>query len=286
MFLLPMGQGDVMAGDSTEAEKANAAPVSEERTNERSTIAFPYADLDTAVEVARALYARAGRGSCELDGLAAELNQTVSGAFRLKTGSAKIFGLTDKEGRDAARLTQLGIRVVSPDEERAARVEAFLNVPLYSAIFERYRGGLLPPAKALEREMVTLGVSPKVADRARQAFERSARQSGFFESGDNRLVRPRVESNGQGAALAETLPERGRSDGENLQEKPSKNNVKDDVSLAFHPFIEGLLKTLPETGSLWTIKDRAKWLKLAANAFDLIYEGDGEIEIRAVVDAD
>ncbi len=53
----------------------------------------------------------------------------------------------------------------------------------------------------------------------------------------------------------------------------------------FHPFIEGLLKTLPETGSTWAIKDRAKWLKLAANAFDLIYEGDGEIEIKAVIDA-
>jgi hypothetical protein len=274
-----------MADDTVEPEKIVAATGGEDRTNERSTIAFPYADLDTAVEVARALYARAGRGSCELDGLAAELNQTVSGAFRLKTGSAKIFGLTDKEGRDAARLTQLGIRIVAPEEERAARVEAFLSVPLYSAVFERYRGGLLPPAKALEREMVTLGVSPKVADRARQAFERSARQSGFFDSGDNRLVRPKLEPNGQVNSVADSLPERGRSDEARVQERLGAGAGSSDLGTNFHPFIEGLLKTLPETGSVWAVKDRAKWLKLAANAFDLIYEGDGEIEIKAVIDA-
>ncbi len=50
----------------------------------------------------------------------------------------------------------------------------------------------------------------------------------------------------------------------------------------YHPFIEGLLKTLPKTGTKWALRDRAKWLKLAGNAFDLIYEADdeGTISIR------
>jgi hypothetical protein len=275
-----------MAGEMDGFEKVAVVASGEDRTNERSTIAFPYSDLETAMEVARALYARTGRGPCELDGLAASLNQTVSGAFRLKTGAAKVFGLTDKEGRDAARLTPLGIRIVSPDEERAAKADAFLNVPLYSAVFDRYRGGLLPPAKALEREMVTLGVSPKVADRARQVFERSARQSGFFDSGENRLIRPKVEQSAHATNAQDPLPEKGRSDDVRGSEKSgSGGGGGDSADGKLHPFIEGLLKTLPETGSTWTIKDRAKWLKLAANAFDLIYEGDGEIEIKAVIDA-
>lgn len=42
-----------------------------------------------------------------------------------------------------------------------------------------------------------------------------------------------------------------------------------------HPFIQGLLQTLPEPESEWAAADRAKWLQTAANIFDLIYEGDG-----------
>src|SRR6476646_3426990 len=42
-----------------------------------------------------------------------------------------------------------------------------------------------------------------------------------------------------------------------------------------HPFIEGLLKTLPEPETEWKSADRVKWLQTAANIFDLIYKGDG-----------
>ncbi|MCA4920410.1 MAG: hypothetical protein ING82_13370 [Roseomonas sp.] len=270
-----------MSGEVLKLDDPKGAIGGEERTNERSSIAFPYVDLNSVVEVAKALHARAGRGACELDGLAAELKQVVGGAFRLRTAAAKVFGLMEKEGRNAARLTPLGLRIISPDEEIAARADAFLAVPLYQKIFERYRGGLLPPPKALEREMMVFGVAPKVADRARQAFERSADQAGFFEAGDNRLVRPRIDAEPNGSR---SLPETGRSEDLRKEEKiPVNEGVRSDENL--HPFIQGLLKTLPATGSQWPIKDRAKWLKLAANAFDLIYEGEGEIEIKAATDA-
>jgi hypothetical protein len=38
-----------------------------------------------------------------------------------------------------------------------------------------------------------------------------------------------------------------------------------------HPFIEGLLKTLPETDSEWSTAGRLKWLQAASNIFGLIY---------------
>jgi len=269
-----------MSDDLNDMLGLNSAGNSEERTNERSTIAFPYSDLDAVVELAKAVHSRAGRGACELADLAGELNQVFGSAFRLKTAAAKIFGLTEKEGRDKARLTELGLRIISPDQEPAARAEAFLAVPLYSALFDRYRGILLPPAKAVEREMVKLGVSPKVADRARQAFERSARQAGFFGSGENRLVRPKLDSTSNSP---DPQPDSGRSEDAKSGQKASIHHGISGKDL--HPFIQGLLETLPDTGSQWSIKDRAKWLKLAAHAFDLIYEGDGEIEIRAATDA-
>jgi hypothetical protein len=162
--------------------------------NQRSSIAFPYLDLDTAVEVARAVYARGGRTGCETDELAAEMNQVVSGAFRLKTGTARTFDLIEKAGSGGGvKLTELGLQVIGETTEKAARAEAFLRVPLYAAIFEQYKGHLLPPRRALEREMEKLGVSTKQSDKARQAFERSARQAGFFERGEDRLVRPRAD---------------------------------------------------------------------------------------------
>jgi hypothetical protein len=46
-----------------------------------------------------------------------------------------------------------------------------------------------------------------------------------------------------------------------------------------HPFIQGLLGTLPEPETNWAVEGRAKWLQTAANIFDLIYKGTGDISI-------
>jgi hypothetical protein len=181
-----------MTGETVKFERA--ADSADDGKREQSTIVFPYLDLDAAVEVARAVYNRGGLGTCNVDELAAEMNQTVSGAFRLKTGTAKIFDLIDKDGKSGFRLSELGSQIISAETERAARAESFMRVPLYAAVYEKYRGHMLPPTKALEREMQSLGVSSKQTDKARQAFERSARQAGYFESGEDRLVRPRMDA--------------------------------------------------------------------------------------------
>lgn len=247
----------------------------------RSTIVFPYLDLDTAIEVAKAAYNRAGLGACDIDELAAEMDQSLSGAFRLKTATAKIFGVVDKDGRSAFKLTDLGRKIVTAETEREGRVEAFLSVPLYAAVYEKYRGHNLPPAKALEREMSALGVSSKQTDKARQAFERSASQAGFFESGKNRLVKPRLEApgapNGQPGTEIHERNDQGGGTGGGSGSGVGGGGGGDEPQL--HPFIAGLLDTLPQKGSKWSHKDRAKWLQLAANAFDLIYEGDGDISV-------
>jgi hypothetical protein len=47
-----------------------------------------------------------------------------------------------------------------------------------------------------------------------------------------------------------------------------------------HPFIEGLLQTLPEPQDDWPATGRVKWLQTAANIFDLIHKGDGGIKIE------
>ncbi len=86
--------------------------------------------------------------------------------------------------------TDLGQRVLNPVTEVEARATGFLNVPLYRAVYEKYRGHMLPPPKALEREMVLAGVAPKQASKARQAMERAAEQAGFFTHGEDRSGGP------------------------------------------------------------------------------------------------
>lgn len=44
-----------------------------------------------------------------------------------------------------------------------------------------------------------------------------------------------------------------------------------------HPFIEGLLKTLPAPETEWSSSDQAKWLQTAASIFGLIYKSDGSV---------
>lgn len=270
----PMKGEKINFGVAAAKAKADSGPT---RTNDRSAIAFPYMDLDDAVEVARKLYARSGISSCPLDELAAEMKQTTSsGNFRLKTGTARIFGLVEKDGQSALKLTELGCSLNSPDGEAAAIVAAFLRVPLYNQIYEKYLGKLLPPTKALEREMQTLGVAAKQTDKARMAFQRSARQAGYFNSGEDRLVRPRA------GTVAETLDQKTADalPSEREQTPPRRKGSGDGGG--HHPFVQGLLETMPEPGTMWTIEGRASWLEAAANIFTLIYKGEGRIAIGAV----
>ena len=58
-----------------------------------------------------------------------------------------------------------------------------------------------------------------------------------------------------------------------------------------HPFIEGLIRTLPEPKMEWPVEERKKWLQAASDIFDLIYQspdgsrGSLKIEIQPYLGA-
>ena len=156
----------------------------------RSGIAFPYSDL---AEVERAAHEVAGSlGRCHPEQLAAWLGHSKlnSGAFRNKLVAGKLFGILSA-GRDGIELTALGRRLVDQQSTPQARVEAFLSVPLYLAIFEAHRGRPFPGKLGLELEMLRLGVSRSQVRAARRVFLRSARHTSLLEAGDHQLVLPR-----------------------------------------------------------------------------------------------
>lgn len=249
--------------DTATASPETGASVDSER--ERSSISFPYNDLDNGVRVAKAVH-RIGGSTCQRDQLAAELRVSAAGGgFSLLLLTAKIFGLITY-GQGTVQLTALGQRINDPKQERGAKAEAFLVVPLYKAIYERFKGATLPPANALESEMANLGVAKKQTDKARQTFQRSAKQGGFFEYGQDRLVLPAA-----GAPVKEQSDTDGRPD----ESKPPNGDSGGGNDGGRHPFIAGLLKELPTEGDEWPTDERRKWLQAAAMIFDLIYKNGG-----------
>ncbi len=246
----------------------NPAPeADDEGKRERSTIEFPYMDLDDAVEVAKAVHTTTGSGVCAPDQLAAALGLSMnSSGFRSRISTAKMFGLiVGDRGGNGAQLTPLGQQIVNPELERRAKVDAFLKVPLYKTIFDRKRGQVLPPAAALEREMAQIGVAKKQTDRARQTFERSAQSAGFFDAGRDKLVLPAFASG--------DLPpgdSGGGGNGGGGGETPPGLDV----------VIQALIKKLPTDGA-FDANARVRWLRQIEMAFQGAY-GDvenGSIEI-------
>ncbi len=265
------------AKKATKVKKAKKARPAK-TTREPSSITFPYREMDVGISVALAML-EAGGVPLTSEQLAGVMKlQPGSGNFVLKVATARIFGLiANVQGK--YELTNVGFSIVDKDDkrQRAARAEAFLNVPLYRRVYDEFKGKQLPPRPhGLEQAFIKFGVAPKQKQAARLAFDKSAQQAGFFAAGDDRLVEPIV---GSVAPLDRNRP---------VADEPSKGAEKphlmtNDASKVsgLHPFIQGLLDTLPAPETNWTVEGRAKWLQAAAHCFDLIYMGSGEIHITA-----
>jgi hypothetical protein len=178
---------------------------------------------------------------------------------------ARIFDLVETD-RDQVKLTDLGNRIVDPQTESQARMQAFLCVPLYRAIYDRYKGRLLPGDVAPENEMVTLGVAPKHKSRARQGFQRSAVVAGLTAQGKDRLVLP------AGVSVGST-PQNGekarKMDAQHSTTPPSFNF---DRNAALGP----LLKVMPDPGAEWPRASRQMWLKILEEMLDTMYKDEPE----------
>lgn len=251
----------------TDETAVDSADAEGKRSYERSTIEFPYNDLEDAIRVARAIHTNAGL-SCTLDQLAAYLGLSItSGAFRGRVANAGTFRLTENLAGEV-RLSELGRQILDPAQEAATKVQSFLEVPLYKAIFEKYRGYTLPPPNALENEMTLLGVSSKQTGKARQAFMRSARQAGFFEQGGDRLVKPAL------AGLPSTRPIDHVP--ETTLPKPGGGGEHGTEGLSLDPLLIALLKKIPSPAEGWPAAKRLRWFRTLAMNVSQIYDDEGE----------
>jgi hypothetical protein len=270
---MPDGTFNVAPSDEIEtvSERKRKDP------REVSTIGFPYHTLNDAIEVARAILHKGGVPMAR-DQLAAAIGlQVNSGNFTNKTAATRMFGLIETVA-GKYQLTPLGFDILDKDEARvrSARARAFLNVPLYHKTHEEFRNTQLPPRPhGLENAFVMFGVASKQKDKARRAFENSARLAGFFEHGNDKLVAPVIGAVESTRRTPDAVP---------ATDAPMQTQKAVEISPADHPFIKGLLLSLPNAlGDEWSAVDRAKWLQAAATAFELMFKGGGTIEIKAMI---
>ncbi|MEQ8228374.1 MAG: hypothetical protein RIA64_09845 [Rhodospirillales bacterium] len=261
-----------MPGENNDFRDDNEQQSDGNSSYERSSIQFPYFDLSECLRVAAAISANNGAGDCSDDQIAAWIDMSPkSSGYRSRMSAARLFGLIESGATSGSRLSDLALKALDPDRSRAAKVEAFMNVPLFTRVYENWAGQQVPPSASLERALVAFGVAEKQKARARQVLERSAQEANFYESGKDRLVKPGMK----GAPPPSPANEASPGSGQPRADNGSKNVSSGGVSSEYHPFISGLLQTLPEPHSVWSRDQRKKWLATAEGIFDLIYEDDG-----------
>lgn len=221
---------------------------------EESTERFPRSNLESAIDIADKVV-KCGYSASVAQIAGMNDQSTRSGAFRMRMSAATQFGLISP-GRGRVAITDLGKRVTDPDTMRNARVEAFLNVPLYQKLFQKFETGKLPPAQGIDSVLFHLGVRSNNCELARRIFLTSAEQAGFMAHGRDRLV----------------LPPSGPP-GEVGVQSASRTEHAQATSREVHPLIDGLLALLPSDRRM-TKAEFERWMKAFRINAELVYLND------------
>jgi hypothetical protein len=244
-----------------------AEPNEADGKRQRSAIGFPYADYNSVAVIAAAIHQNCGHGHCSAAQLAAWTDQSPkSSGFRIQLAAARLFGVLESDNPDSMRLTELGRQIADPAKARAAKAQAFLRVPLFKALYEKYKDGVTPPSGALEREIVSLGVAEKQKARARQVFESSAQQTGFRDAAKDGLVPPAV-------LVKDVLP---------VDEKPKGNGTGNDGGdgLSLDPLLMALLRKIPANDAGWPPENRLRWFRTFAMNVSQVYDDSEPVELE------
>lgn len=170
-------------------QEGMAAKPRQRKSPARSQYLFPVYDLGVALNVTQRVEEDGG-GRLTEETLAINMGASAkSSAFRLKTLTARQFGLLDKS-RGMLSTTQRAKAVFKPtaagERERALR-DSFLSMPLFRAVADRFRGQPLPDGDALrnvlEREF---GVGHERVQSAERMLLDSARDSGCLVTNNGR----------------------------------------------------------------------------------------------------
>jgi len=200
-----------------------------------------YVDQDTVKE-AVALIPATQREDVTLDEIvqAAHSLTVAATTVGVRLQTAKHFGFVrivkQNDGQNIYRLTELGKRLLNPLQEQEARVEGFLNVPLYGEVFRRYyrTGGYVSDKEGLDATIEQLGAPLGQIRSIRQYMIRSAAQAGMLDKKSGRLqIPPNITFPNLGVLLSD-IPEGSdapREVGEtsDIQAEETDSPIQDEV---------------------------------------------------------
>ena len=245
------------------SEQSGSQSANRPRTSSTPKLTAPYLDLSATIDIVETIYSIGG-DSCEWGQIAASLKQTpTSGNLRLKMLSGRAFGVWDYQAKTVT-LSSLGKQILNPESKKKASVDAFLNVPLFSTLFEKFKELPLPGDAVLEKHAINVGIIKNQAPKAIRVFKDSARLAGFFEIASDRLTRPSV------------------SDGTSAED-PADDSLAADIPSDVPPLVQALLQQLPAEGTPWELSKCVAWLEMLKLGFVVIYGNSDElakIEIR------
>ncbi len=240
----------------------------------RSAVSFPYYALEPSLDVPRAIHEQAG-GSCSREQLAPMLGYsgTKNGGFLSRVAASRLFGLVDDTG-GMLRLTALANQILSPVHDNDAvrgKIEAFLNVELFSRVYERFKGQSLPSQSGMENLFRTeFKVVPAQVKTALRNLMDSAESAGFFDAaGKGRLVMPLVANQ---SSPSQAAPQQGAQSpaGSAEQRSPSDQRIGVDVD-SIPPAIYGLIRDLPAEGTMMSTAKRQRLIKAFEASINWLY---------------
>ena len=244
----------------------------------RAKLSYPYFNMISSLAVARAVHEKGG-GSCTPDQLAAFLSykSVKSGTYQTRTSAARQFGFI-QSGNSKIAVTDRAQKIlnpVMPEDAALAKVDAFLEVGLFNAIYEQFQGSTLPHKVGLKNLFTqSYGLSKDRSGPAIRVFLESAEQAGFFETtGDqSRLIKPSTRP-----STEEPKPRKSpEQDHDGGSRKPPSTGGRGGGPPGVHTAIVGLLRELPAPGTTWKKSKKDAFKAAFAATLDFIYPTDDE----------
>ena len=188
---------------------------------------YPRTTLEEAIKIPLAIRHKNGGNPWDPASVAVAVDYGKgTNNFFYLTAASRDFGLTVGT-RDTAEisLTELGKRLAyaeTPDEEKATRLEAFLNIELFKKVLEYYNGSSLPEMKYLQNTLEgKFSLDPRVHDEFADLFRRNCEyldlKEGLAEGGlppkgeDDKKTVVVTSSGGDFVTVAEPETETGRT---------------------------------------------------------------------------
>lgn len=220
------------------------------KTRQRSVYLFPAYGFTTALDIARRVE-DGGGGTLAEETLAFGMGLSSKGSgFRLKTLAARQFQLTSKQGPTliTTPVAKSILRPISNGDALRGYRKAFLSVPLFHAVAERYRGQRLPDSQTfrnvLEREFF---VDRTRVQQAERVLLDSARDTHLLKHTSDGAF---LDVAGLGEEEAEDFPGQSPNGSEWAGNSPEEESALRFASHASAPLVNSLTFTIDEISQL------------------------------------